>query len=278
MADFFELNLVDDVNKSAHRYIKERWGGYFIVPAILLPVFAVFEAYYFGEPRIFLIAAVIWVIGGFAWAYSVARKEFMRQFAKANGLNYVGGGNQENLKGNLFKKGNSNSRKTTHLVEGEKGGYKLGFFFYSYDVGSGDSKRTYEYSVCEIFFKGHAPDIVIESRSDWDFISYAADHQKEMPVEGFFKEHFGVYVPEDFEIETLEIFTPDVMAYLIDHAKKYNFEFIEDRLYIFKQGFISKRAELQEFFTTANYLVEKLAPRIFRLHDDVSAMKELRGK
>ncbi|MDP2668939.1 MAG: hypothetical protein Q8P07_03850 [bacterium] len=128
MADFFELNLIDDVNQSAHRYIKERWGGYFIVPAILLPVLAVLEAYYFGEPGIFLIAAAIWIVGGFARAYSVARTEFMKQFAKANGLNYMGGGNFETLKGNLFKKGNSGSRKTVHLVEGERGGYKFGFF------------------------------------------------------------------------------------------------------------------------------------------------------
>jgi len=247
MADFFEISTIEDVNLSADGYIKERWGVWFFGPLLLFAIFAVLETIYTRSPGTGNALFLAWIIGGAIVAQSKVRKEFMLQFAKTNGLQYVGCGDSAATKGNLFKKGNSTGRSVSHLVEGEKGGRRIKFFLYTYSVGSGKHKQIYNYTVCEIFFNGQAPDIVIESKSDWDFISYAGNQQKEMPVEGFFKEYFGVYVPEDFEIETLEIFTPDVMAYLVEHAKKYNFEFVEDRLYIFRQGFISKRAELQDF-------------------------------
>lgn len=275
MADFFELNTIDDVDQSANQYILKHWGVKFIIPAIFLIILAVMEAYYYDESSIFMWMAIVWIIGGATWAQSIARKEFMRQFAKSNGMFYAGNGDPEVMKGNLFKKGNLNSRSVTHLVEGERNGRRVRFFFFTYSIGSGRHKQTHDYSVCEIFFNGHAPDITVESKSDWDFMSYSRDRQKEMPIEGFFKKHFGVYVPEDFEIETLEIFTPEVMEYLIDHAKKFNFEFVEDRLYVFRRGLMAKKAELQEFLSTANYLIGKLAPRIFALHDDVAALKNL---
>lgn len=273
MADFFELNPVEDVNKATYKYIKEHWGAKFFVPVFSFPLLAVAEAYYFGAPRVFHILMLVWVIGGYAWAQSIARKGFMMQFAKANGLHYIGEGDVELMTGKLFDRGHS--KNISHLTEGEIRGHLVKFFNYDFSVGHGKEKRTYNYWVTEVTFKGEAPDIVIESRSDWDFSGFSRDHQKEMPVEGFFKKHFAVYVPEDFEIETLEIFTPEVMEQLVLRSKMYNFEFIGDKLYIFKMGYISKMSELREFFSTADYLVSTIAPRIFRLSDDVRAMKKI---
>ena len=97
-----------------------------------------------------------------------------------------------------------------------------------------------------------------------------------MPLESAFQEHFEVYAPEDFDIETFEIFTPEIMATLIDMAKGYDFEFIQNRLYIFRQKTISKRAELHALLELARYLITTLAPRLIRLQDDIAAIHAVR--
>lgn len=257
------------------KYINKNWGLRYYLPVIILIVVgaATSSRYQFG-PWIGL-AGLAWLIGGYGWAASKAREEFMRQFAESHGFVYVSSEGPGMMLGNLLHKGNEKSRTISNMVEGQHSEHRVRFFFYSYTVGSGDSKRTYSYTVSEIFFNGHSPDIVIESRSDWDFISYAGNHQKEMPVEGFFKKYFAVFVPEDFEIETLELFTPDVMEYLINNAKNYNFEFVEDRLYIFRQGLIENNKEMDVFLANSQYMIDKLAPKIFRLQDDVAAIKKL---
>jgi hypothetical protein len=252
-------------------YIKKTWGMAYYLPSLVLIVLGMVGINY-DAGQWAILAGLAWLVGVYGYAASMVREDFMRKFATTNGFNYVGEGEPEMMLGNLFQKGNIRSVK--HIVEGESMGHKVRFFFYSYTVGI-KNKKTYSYSVSEIFFKGIAPDIVIESRSDWDFISYVGNGQKEMPVEGFFKKHFGVFVPEDFEIETLELLTPDVMEHLINHAKKYNFEFIKDRLYVFKQGVIVKDSEMNELLVNTKYIIDKLAPKLFRLQDDILAMKKV---
>lgn len=275
MSEIGEFGLIDDVNKGIFQYIKQYWGWKFFLPAILLISFSTAGAYYsvVGDRSAeLIILPFIWIIVGVALAHSKIREEFMRQFAMKNHLVYVGIGDHNAMLGSIFKRGHS--QEISNMVTGERGGYQLRFFFFYYTVGSGKHKQTYSYTVCEIKMKGVAPDIIIESRDDWDFQSYAGGHQKEVLIESVFRDHFAVFAPEDFEIETLEIFTPDVLSELMDRAKKYNFEFIEDRLYVFRFGEIEKRIELEAFLKLTEYLVNAVAPKVFRLSDDTLALKE----
>jgi len=278
MSKFGEIGLIEDVNKSVWQYIRRRWGWKFFLPAILLILLQVTSAYYVGGniAMRLIVVPFIWIIGGIGFAQSKVRAEFMRQFALRNNFTYVGAGDPGSALGALFQRGHS--REIADTVSGVLDGYEFRFFFFYYTVGSGKHKKTYTYTVCEIKTKGNAPDIVVESRADWDFQSYASGRQKEMPVESSFKELFALFAPEDFEIETLEIFTPDVLSELINRAQKYNFEFIEDRLYVFRLGEIGKRAELEEFLKLTDYLVDTVVPKVFRLSDDVHALKEARAR
>jgi len=104
--------------------------------------------------------------------------------------------------------------------------------------------------------------------------SYTRPHHKQLPIESVFAERFAIFAPTDFEIETLELFTPDVLSELIKRATGYNLEFINNKLYIFKNKDIGTKIELKKFLDLATYLISALGDKIFRLHDDVMAMKE----
>ena len=64
-----------------------------------------------------------------------------------------------------------------------------------------------------------------------------------------------IYVIVYYEQEAYQIFTPDVMADLIDRASEVSFEFTGNKLYIYATKVIEKREEMQSMFDLAEYLV-----------------------
>lgn len=53
-----------------------------------------------------------------------------------------------------------------------------------------------------------------------------------LPLEGDFDEHFSLYCPEGYERDALYLFTPDVMARLIDDVHGFDVEIIDDWLFL----------------------------------------------
>ncbi|OHA09979.1 MAG: hypothetical protein A3A44_01540 [Candidatus Sungbacteria bacterium RIFCSPLOWO2_01_FULL_60_25] len=275
MQDESDFDIIDAVGVGTYAYLRDRWGLKFYAPLFVLAIGGAFEAWANGS-GILLTCAAVWSFGVIALANARVRKEFMRQFAAANQFVYQGSGNVAELSGALFQRGHS--RSVNDMVVGQRDGRPLRFFFYRYKVGSGRSEQTYSYTVCEIALPGAGPDVVVESRRDFDFSNYAREGGREVPTESPFREHFRLTAPKDFEIEVLEIFTPEVMAWLMDRAEKYNFEFIRGRLYIFQKGHMSRREQLKELLGIAEYLVTVIAPRILRIQDDVAALHQAFGR
>ena len=57
-----------------------------------------------------------------------------------------------------------------------------------------------------------------------------------LSLEGNFDRYFTLYAPVEYKADALYVFTPDVMACLIDEGAKYDMEIIDDELYIYHQG------------------------------------------
>ncbi|MBC9953590.1 hypothetical protein ICM05_02850 [Leucobacter sp. cx-42] len=68
---------------------------------------------------------------------------------------------------------------------------------------------------------------------------------KPMSFEGDFDKHFTVYVPAGYERDALELFTPDVMACLIDAGRGWDIEIVEDRM-IVASGKVGRRHDQAE--------------------------------
>lgn len=229
-----------------------------------------------NAPRTFTLilifpAVVIWI-----WYGNIREKaadDFMRQFAVANDYIYKARGSTKELEGSLFHIGHT--KEMEDVVSGYYLGHPLRLFTYHYSVGGsgkpGQSKRTYNHMVFELTFDTHLPRILVRSRKQ----KFTFDHPHEVRLEGNFSDHFEFGVDEQYEIEALQVFTPDFMAYLLDLPRPLSIELIGNKLFLYADSVITKRHELHYFYEVARHLIERLGPLVPRLKDDVLAMDKV---
>jgi hypothetical protein len=87
-------------------------------------------------------------------------------------------------------------------------------------------------------------------------------------LEGDFNRYFSLWVTKEFEAEAYEIFTPDIMATLIEKAKNLNFEFIDDKLYIYNGKIINTKEEMEKIYSLVDYLADLFKKTISDIHID----------
>jgi len=162
-------------------------------------------------------------------------------------------------------------KEVEDIVSGYYLEHPLRLFTYHYSVGSGKRKRTYHHMVFELTFDTHLPRILVRSRKQ----NFRFDHPNEVRLEGNFSDHFEFGVDEQYEIEALQVFTPDFMAYLLDLPQPLSIELIGNKLFLYADRVITKRHELHYFYEVARHLIERLGPLLPRIKDDVRAMDEV---
>lgn len=93
--------------------------------------------------------------------------------------------------------------------------------------------------VCEFAMATRFPHLLLVSRRPRlpTFSSYRSpDRRQRLSLEGGFDRHFDCYSPRGYETDALYLFTPDVMARLIDGVRGFDVEFIDDRLILRTRG------------------------------------------
>jgi hypothetical protein len=115
-------------------------------------------------------------------------------------------------------------------------------------------------------FTGAFPHLYIDHRknsySSSSFIESLSVAKIPMPKE--FEEKFRFYSPTEYEIETLEIFTPDVFAQLIDLGWDHDMELVDGKLLIYKEMQFNTRADLEKELNKVEQFVDILSPRLNR--------------
>jgi hypothetical protein len=115
----------------------------------------------------------------------------------------------------------------------------------SYTGGKNDPKgprHTFRYM--EMALPRRLPHIMIDARGNGSLRPLLPGGQR-LSLEGDFDRYFSVYVPTGYEQDALELLTPDVMACLIDHGRRWDIEIVDDRLVVASHRFrrVSDRAE-----------------------------------
>ena len=183
----------------------------------------------------------------------------MQEFARDMKYSFADNAEIGSVNGSLFSVGHS--RKITDVISGMDNDRPVRVFLYQYTVGSGKNSHTYCYTVCENTFSGNVPHILLHKPGFFlleNGLSFFGD--EEITLEGDFNKYFSLHVEKNFEQEAYEIFTPDFMSELIDTAQKLNFEFFQNKLYIYSHGYIQSRAELDSMFALADKLCDKIEP------------------
>jgi hypothetical protein len=225
------------------------------------------------------------LIGWYGMKAYVKHENMMRAFAKKNGLEYVKDRNEikkvlDSLKARLFSVGHS--KNVSSLMSGEYKEYPTKLFNYRYTVGSGKNSSTYNFTVCEIeVSKTKFPHIYLKSDKMWHNLSkdrFGMNKDVRINLEDQFEKSFNLYCTHGYEIETLQIFTADLLTYLKEHGNKFSIEFFNNKIYFFYNKRMHKEKDLQEFLTVVQRVLYKTDGLLHRLHDDFDAMHGVYGR
>lgn len=268
MESVIDLGMIEDVDVSARAYIRRRWGKKFYIIGGLLFVAGLPVALFFGGLSI--LPAVLWFAVGRMIAQTAARTEFMQQFAKKNGFSYELSGDIATVRGDLFERGYL--KMMSHVVTGRYADVPVRFFFYFYRTGDNKHHRNHRFTVIETSFAGSVPEVIVDNKDDWYLDGGIGGRHRTLHTGTQFDDHFTLRVCEGLEIEALEVFTPEIMEGLIERGKDHSFEFVDNHLYVWKEGYVKKPADMQSLLTLTTYVIDALAPRLSRLHDDVDAV------
>ena len=266
-----DVGHVSDVNQSTLHFILLRPQNY--LPAVLILGVAFFFGYLTHDYFDFFFFGMAGIFVLYAYNLNIVRGLLMRQFAKDLGYKYTGQGNRESVVGSLF--GIGHSRSISHVIDSINESHPVRIFFYSYIVGEGKSSHTYQNTVFEKTFDCIVPHILVH-KPDLFFSNDIPVFEGgvNLTLEGDFNKYFSLTVQKDFEMEAYEIFTPDVMEELIETSKKFGFEFIQNKLYIYTRKFIDKRTELDDLFTLSEKLCSQFESVLHGMEGDVKAVRD----
>lgn len=173
------------------------------------------------------------------------KSDFWKQFAEVNGWQYKDYSDSNQESGMMFRQGNN--RHVSHIIDGNIDGRPFRIFNYDFAVGSGKIKKTHHYTVFSFKFNGSFPHIYLNNRHN----PYNVSAGEKIPLPGEFEKNFSLSAPKEYEIEALEIFTPDVLTRLLDGGFTYDIEFVDQEMLVFTDGLINNSEELIQKFNKA---------------------------
>lgn len=188
------------------------------------------------------------------------RSVFWKEFALRNGYTYSSTLDLSKEAGIMFKQGNA-GRSVRHVLSGILDGKEARIFHYMFKIKAGKYTTSYTYTVFCLKFQGQFPHFYLNRSGN----AYGVSIGEHISLPSAFEEKFKLYAPREYEIEALQIFTPDVLEHLLEIDYKYDVELVDNELLIFIDGEIDSSDKLQKEFNNAKKMRDYLAPNLDRM-------------
>ncbi|MBH0025280.1 hypothetical protein [Salinibacterium sp. SWN248] len=159
----------------------------------------------------------------------------MNTFAEDNELVFSPRDRVIDYPGLIFDEGGNRSmRNRFRSVSGRT----LDYGNYRYTTGSGKNKRTHDWGFLAFELDRALPHMVLDATGNNQLFGVSNLPQsfaknQILKLEGDFNSHFTLYCPREYERDALYIFTPDLMALLIDNAGAYDVEVVDKWLLVY---------------------------------------------
>ncbi len=222
----------------------------------------------------FLLMPIFGLLAFYGFVSSMVRRRFFEECAGTLGFSYRGKGSFEEFEGSLFN--NGHTRRVSNLIEGTIEERPVKIFDYSYTVGSGKNKTTYRFNIAEVIFNHQLPLLTLIEKGGMFNRAPDIDVEKnavKLQLEGDFNKYFDVETEKEFEIEVLQILTPDLMHDLCEKWKHLSLETTDDRLYIYENRLVDNTDELDSFVKLVSRLVLQIDRIGNSLSKDVSSLR-----
>ncbi len=245
------VQVIDDVSVTTKDILWKQCRRQTIGVIALSVALAVADFFIFNAGGIlifFILPLCIWYGYGIQ---TIVHRQFMQQFANANGFIFSNAGTIKGEVGALFSIGRD--RSISNIISGSFKDRPLRLFNYQYTTGSGKSSNVHYLTVFDLEFKTTLSRMYLDARQDGEFI---ADSVQKIELESNeFREHFSLYITPGKQIEALQVFTPDLMAELIDLPNKYDIELVGNQIYIYADGTIQTKTGLKNLYTVAQHVI-----------------------
>lgn len=157
------------------------------------------------------------------------------KFAKANGMIFSPSDPNPHYPGAIFNIGDSR-RALNHFRSATDRYLDIGN--YSYSTGSGKSRSSHSWGFMALHLDRKLPNMVLDSKANnglFGGTNLPAIFTKDqvLSLEGNFDEFFRLYCPKQYERDALYVFTPDLMALLIDNVAPFDVEIVDDWLFVY---------------------------------------------
>lgn len=215
-----------------------------------------------GDIRDIIVVSLIFVIWacGTLWLYRWASRPPSRRSQIAQARQTLTA-----LANGFEPRPTHRARFTSLITLQDRGYYYPGFSALGVEFGNLVHKRrsSRDWQYLAIRLQVPLPHVILDSRRA-DAVAkrlpvHVHRHQR-LSLEGDFDRWFSLYVPAGYERDALFVFTPDVMAALVDHASAYSIEVVDDTVVFFAPG-VSDFASADAWMSIAA-LLEQTVPRL----------------
>jgi hypothetical protein len=196
----------------------------------------------------------------------------LSRFARANGLEYRATSGAPLYPGCVFVSGHD--RAVYDHLSTTTGRY-VDFGNYSYVTGSGKNRTTHHWGFLALNLDRQLPNMVLDSKANNGLfggtnLPSVFSRDQVLSLEGDFDRHFTLYCPREYETDALYVFTPDLMALLIDNAAPFDVEIVDDWMFVYsaKPFDPTSRAHYERLFAIVRTVGAKTVSQTDRYHDD----------
>lgn len=182
-----------------------------------------------------LIAVLVLMsLGAFASRQylSTVRRLRLLRFALDNGLQYVTTKQPSRELGMMFGMG-SPTIITDTLTFSET--LSVSAYNYTYNYAS-KNESTYYINFAKIRLARSVPNIYIAGSKNMIGLDVSNFAVQKINLEGDFGDYFTVYAPPQYQVDALQLLTPDVMVLLRDYGLDYDYELVGEFLYIYTKA------------------------------------------
>ena len=196
----------------------------------------------------------------------------LSRFADANGMGFSSGERNPAYPGAIFGVGGSRT-VGNHLFS--TAGRTLDVGSYSYQTGSGDDRTTHRWGFVALQLDRALPHMVLDARGNNGFfggsnLPSGYRRNQVLSLEGDFDRYFTLYCPQEYERDALYVFTPDLMALLIDNASTFDVEIVDQWLFVYSAApfELTDAVVLSRLFRIVDTVGAKTLSRTERYSDD----------
>ena len=217
-----------------------------LVAVLLFAGAMLFGLWFLGRSDILTVSPIlgVFVIGytvlaavGFVWwAVGLSRRVKIAAFAWSNGWAYADALERTRRPGAPFARVVHGRERAVVACDDERMPFELGMH---HSVSRGQERATIQrpFAFIELPLPSSVPHIVLANRKRSVIPTLGLGRgAARLDLEGDFARTFRLIVPEGYQQDALYIFTPDLMARVLDLGSGAEIELVSDRLYVYLPG------------------------------------------